>query len=263
MTATLTKTGRKNSYTAIIDAEDYERVTQLTWFLHKPKGCRTTYLLHRLEKGNLSLHRFILNAPKGSVVDHINGNGLDNRKANLRLCTPAGNARNRHNVSSLSTSGVTGVHQCPTTGKWVACVGATLIGAVVEMADAVFLRRCAEVLLFGEFAPNLDPFADGVLVARFFIVTALYQQWVADLAALRSAKEQAAIDKALNKLAARATAKTRYRQKAHAKRSAVRAQQLAAELERLQVSSIAIEGDILDLSFLDPCKLLDTPPQTA
>ncbi len=41
------------------------------------------------------MHRFILDAPDGAVVDHINGNALDNRRANLRLCTPTENAYNK------------------------------------------------------------------------------------------------------------------------------------------------------------------------
>jgi hypothetical protein len=43
----------------------------------------------------IQMHRLILNAPKGADVDHINGNGLDNRRENLRICSRAENLRNR------------------------------------------------------------------------------------------------------------------------------------------------------------------------
>ena len=40
------------------------------------------------------MHRFLMNPPKGMVVDHINGNGLDNRRCNLRICTQLQNSQN-------------------------------------------------------------------------------------------------------------------------------------------------------------------------
>jgi hypothetical protein len=85
-------------YAAIIDAEDAERVASHRWYAsgsgHRVYGMRNADDTTRL------LHRFILNTPEGVHVDHINGNTLDNRKANLRLCTHAENMANRRSDPS-------------------------------------------------------------------------------------------------------------------------------------------------------------------
>jgi hypothetical protein len=67
----------------------------------------------------LLLHRAILNAPVGLEVDHINGDGLDNRRSNLRLATREGNQRNRA-ARRDNTSGLKGVSLHVSTGKWQA-----------------------------------------------------------------------------------------------------------------------------------------------
>ncbi len=77
---------------AIVDEEDYEWLCQYKW--HASKKGRTWYAASQRSKKRLTMHRVILNAPKGLVVDHINHNGLDNRKENLRLCTYAQNSQN-------------------------------------------------------------------------------------------------------------------------------------------------------------------------
>lgn len=86
---------------ALIDAEDAKRVLQYKWtlFSRKDRNKQTEYAVRYLRNGkdgrtSEGLHRFIMNEPKGFEVDHINGNGLDNRKANLRIATRAQNAQN-------------------------------------------------------------------------------------------------------------------------------------------------------------------------
>lgn len=76
---------------AIVDAEDYERITQYKWQVHFVGKIKKPYVGRRecvsyKKYRHLSLHRFILNADKSMEVDHINGDALDNRKCNLRLC---------------------------------------------------------------------------------------------------------------------------------------------------------------------------------
>jgi hypothetical protein len=65
----------------------------------------------------LSMHRMVVNAPKGLFVDHINHNGLDNRKANLRICTNLQNLRNKRPKTGC-TSEYKGVHWCKGRNKF-------------------------------------------------------------------------------------------------------------------------------------------------
>ena len=79
---------------AIVDAQDYDRLKRYNWCALK--GAQTFYAkTFHLSGAILSMHRLILNAPKGLFVDHIDHNGLNNRKSNLRLCTNQQNLRNK------------------------------------------------------------------------------------------------------------------------------------------------------------------------
>jgi hypothetical protein len=81
---------------AIIDDEDYERISSLSWRA-KTGWSGITYAI---ESGNpwRSMHRFIMECPFDKMIDHINKNGLDNRRCNLRITTNSGNQHNRAGV---------------------------------------------------------------------------------------------------------------------------------------------------------------------
>lgn len=74
---------------AIVDDEDYESINQSAW--HYNKG----YAVARAKVGKKWLHRVVIQAEKGEYVDHINGDPLDNRRSNLRICTLEQNQWNR------------------------------------------------------------------------------------------------------------------------------------------------------------------------
>ncbi len=86
----------------LVDDEDYEAVNKF--------GCRLDSLGYAIlrKKGTCRLHRFIMKPAKGMVIDHINGNKLDNRRSNLRVCTPAENNWNQKKCCT-NTSGYKGV----------------------------------------------------------------------------------------------------------------------------------------------------------
>jgi hypothetical protein len=80
---------------AIVDTDDYDRLMRHKWHACRSGRHRTYYARRTTRDGRVILmHREIARPPKGRVVDHINGNGLDNRKGNLRVCTQAENALN-------------------------------------------------------------------------------------------------------------------------------------------------------------------------
>jgi hypothetical protein len=104
----------------LVDNDDYEYLNQWKWFaVHKGNGRfyvrRSSKRIGGQTQKNILMHREIMKPPNGMVVDHVNGDGLDNRKRNLRVCTQAENAKNLK-IKSTNKSGVTGVSF--DKGKW-------------------------------------------------------------------------------------------------------------------------------------------------
>ena len=112
----------------IVDDEDYDKVVEEVtrynndgslrkgtgkWYYwtNKKYGGKQEYATTGCR--SKSIHRLVMDAPKGMVIDHINGNGLDNRKENLRICTHSENAMNQR-LKSHSVSGYKGVQYEPT-----------------------------------------------------------------------------------------------------------------------------------------------------
>ena len=139
------------AYEVLIDAEDVDKVKDYTWNVHSKR----LYCYTLLNKSNTGLHRYIMNAPEGMVVDHINGDTLDNRKCNLRICTQQENLMNRPKPKN-NTSGRKGVYWDKTYNKWKVCI--KINGKQKHLAyfdnkeDAVKLREEAEAKYFGEYA---------------------------------------------------------------------------------------------------------------
>ena len=101
---------------ALVDDEDYDRVMEHNWCLDK-QGYAHTYIY----KKRVKMHRFILNAPANSVVDHVFHNPLDNRKSQMRLCSQKENSRNSR--STKGTSKYKGVYWYSKSKKWKAGIG--------------------------------------------------------------------------------------------------------------------------------------------
>ena len=101
---------------AIVDDDDFERVNHFKWYFLPGNQTEGGYAYNH---NAILMHRFILNAPKGLYVDHINRNKLDNRKENLRLVTPLQSHFNTK-MSSRNTSGYRGVTFHKEKQKWMA-----------------------------------------------------------------------------------------------------------------------------------------------
>jgi hypothetical protein len=91
----------------IVEPADYYRLGHLKWHL-KGSNAKKFYAVRDVKTGlgktrQLGLHREIMNEPKGLLVDHHNGNSLDNRRANLRPATWGENAQNRPKKQNTSS----------------------------------------------------------------------------------------------------------------------------------------------------------------
>lgn len=143
-----------NGRTMLIDRADYDYVSQFTWRQNQNGYAdRNEYISHengrRIQK-MIVLHRYLMGNPT-QEVDHINGNRLDNRRANLRVCTRQENTMNRKKRKNCSSSykGVFWHH-----GKqiWVAKVQGKQIGTFREEVDAATAYNIVAQQRYGEFA---------------------------------------------------------------------------------------------------------------
>ena len=141
---------------ALVDAVDYERVNRYRWCAGRVGNQWYAYRKHYGK--TLRMHQFIMNPPKGMVVDHANGNGLDNRRDNLRLCTKLENAWNHgRRKEEGAGSQYIGVYPCQRPpGKW--CIKVQCDGEVTNLSpfdtpeEAARVRDRKALELHGEYA---------------------------------------------------------------------------------------------------------------
>lgn len=133
----------------LVDLGDYEWLSQWNWCLAECRGTRYAKRgVFDPETGTMRavmMHRLILDAPAGMEIDHINGDGLDNRRCNLRVVTRQQNLRHRH---SWSKHGYKGVHYNKQDGKWQL----TLRPEFDTAEDAARAADRVAKMFYGEYA---------------------------------------------------------------------------------------------------------------
>ena len=103
---------KHGTFTVQYDAEGAHKVEPYTW--HVSEGHSTFYAYRQTPRPNrkqIAMHREIAECPKGKMVDHKNGNGLDNRRENLRVCTMSENMMNR-GKTKFHSGKYKGVYDC-------------------------------------------------------------------------------------------------------------------------------------------------------
>lgn len=135
----------------IVDDSDFETLSLYRW--HR-MGCRGRYAGASINGRGTYLHRLLMSAPTGVPVDHVNLDTLDNRRANLRLCTTSQNMANSR--KKRGTSCFKGVSWDSRLGLWRAGIGHDganrNLGRYRDEEAAARAYDAAAVVLFGEFA---------------------------------------------------------------------------------------------------------------
>lgn len=157
----------RNGYTFQVDEQDYELASSRKWigarFRERKKdgewGKERKYIIRFIHENgkrkHQRLHRFLLDAPRGLEVDHKNGDTLDNRRCNIRLCTRAQNQMNKCK-QLRNRSGYKGVCWYQWGNKWEANITidckTIVVGRFLTKEEAALAYNKAALEHFGEFA---------------------------------------------------------------------------------------------------------------
>jgi len=150
---------------AIIDADDFERVSAWRWRSKPPHGRgKVWYVYTWIRRKPVLLHRFIMNAQPGDPqIDHRNHDGMDNRKANLRFATQSQNNANMRTTNSTGYRGVCRVER----GRFKATISHRqrgvknlYLGRFATAEEAARAYDLAALARFGEFAQLSFPVSE-------------------------------------------------------------------------------------------------------
>jgi hypothetical protein len=147
---------------AIVDPERYEELAKYKWFVSWQRGGMYAVRHVKAKKGGryrqkvVRMHRVIIGAGEGEIVDHINHNGLDNRIANLRIATMRQNNWNARKRRCNCSSKYKGVSRAKGQKKWRARITfngrSILIGDFDTEKEAGMAYDARARELFGEYA---------------------------------------------------------------------------------------------------------------
>lgn|SRR3990167_2473874 len=146
--------GGKHRLTALVDDDDHAFLSQWKWtgyYHHKHFYAERTDYSNGKKK--IKMHRLIMKASKGEIIDHADGDGLNNQKANLRFCT---RGQNRANSTAWGKSIYLGVYWAKDRQRWRAKIKTPTksieLGRFKEERDAAFAYNTAAKKYHKEFA---------------------------------------------------------------------------------------------------------------
>ena len=144
---------------ALVDDDDFERIAKYRWYAHRNSSgivyARATIKDSNGRNKRIRMHRLVLNecAP---LIDHVNGNGLDNRKQNLRLASNSQNLGNSRKGFGQGSSKYRGVHWDRMARFWRACISiknrTKWLGTFPSEIEAATAYDLAAKEHFGDFA---------------------------------------------------------------------------------------------------------------
>ena len=142
--------------TILIDVEDFELVSKYQWHIENSRKTiqyAQTNLCVKDSQKTIRLHRLLI--PNVQQVDHINHNGLDNRKSNLRACNNRENNCNKDFSKKPPKSGYTGIRYNEKVGSYYVRIMVNKkeisLGHYNNLKDAIEARRQGEIKYFGKF----------------------------------------------------------------------------------------------------------------
>jgi hypothetical protein len=141
---------------ALVDDVDYESISKHVWTAQGTRRAGMFYAARYEGKKYIYMHRAILGLKSGQLCDHINGDGLDNRRENIRKCDTRQNNQNSRKPISGKTSIYKGVSYDKASRKYYACIRvdgkSKRLGLYSSEIDAAKAYDAAAKKYFGEFA---------------------------------------------------------------------------------------------------------------